>query len=280
MPNSDCCILNQGDGAWAFEPLAKQLASALQVEIAEAPRQFNYVLHAEPAVLAACGRSFIPLASIATASDKRALAEVFLRHQVPTPRTHLADTLADAQHIRAAHPGSEWCLKYPLGCGGSGHRMLAEDVKIPDDWPRPFVVQEFIRMDAPEVLRTYAAGGRMFGWIARRFPPGRSPSPWVAHARGARYERAGDAPAAALAAARQALQAAGLLASFGCADLLRSPTGEWVVLEVGTDGLHNHVDRDLGDPDLEQEIANHVAEAFHSWVRVQERSSNGSTKNS
>jgi hypothetical protein len=35
--------------------------------------------------------------------------------------------------------------------------------------------------------------------------------------------------------------------------------------EVGTDGLYNHVDRDLGLPELEREIERRVAEAF--WAR-------------
>jgi hypothetical protein len=77
---------------------------------------------------------------------------------------------------------------------------------------------------------------------------------------------AGDPPSGAVAAARAALDAVGLLASFGCADLLRRPTGEWVVLEVGTDGMFNHVDRELGLPELEREIQRRIAEAF--WSRV------------
>src|SRR5262249_2687087 len=104
------------------------------------------------------------------------------------------------------------------------------------------------------------------GWIARRFPAGAKASPWVAHARGARYERSGEAPAAALVAARAALVATELIGSFGCVDLLRKPSGEWVVLEVGTDGLVNHVDRELGDPELEWEIQRRIAEAF--WARL------------
>ena len=137
---------------------------------------------------------------------------------------------------------------------------------LPKGWPLPLVVQEFIRLDRPEVYRTYAAGGEVFGWVVRRFADGVTPSPWVAHARGARYEAAGEAPGAALAAARSAFQATGLLESFGCADLLRRPSGEWVVLEVGTDGMFNHVDRDLGLPDLERELQRRVAEAF--WARL------------
>jgi len=57
------------------------------------------------------------------------------------------------------------------------------------------------------LYRIYAAGGRTFGWVARRFPSGARVSAWVAHARGARYELAGEAPQLAVAAARAALEA-------------------------------------------------------------------------
>jgi hypothetical protein len=69
-------------------------------------------------------------------------------------------------------------------------------------------------------------------------------------------------PPAALEAARRALVATDLIESFGCVDLLCRPTGEWVVLEVGTDGLFNHVDRDLGDTTLESEILRRINAAF------------------
>lgn len=121
-------------------------------------------------------------------------------------------------------------------------------------------------MERPEVYRTYGAAGEIFGWVARKYPEGTKPSPWVAHARGARYERAGTLPDEARKAARVALAATGLLNSFGCADLIRKASGEWVVLEVGTDGLYNHVDRDVGDSDLENELNRRLAEAF--WQRA------------
>ena len=56
--------------------------------------------------------------------------------------------------------------------------------------------------------------------------------------------------------------AAQLWDSFGCVDLLHKPTGEWVVLEVGTDGLFNHVDRDVGDAELQGELHRRIAAAF------------------
>jgi hypothetical protein len=39
------------------------------------------------------------------------------------------------------------------------------------------------------------------------------------------------------------------------------PGGEWVLLAVGTDGMFNHVDRDLRLPELELEIQRRVGKA-------------------
>ena len=47
IPRTDCCVLNAGPGAWAFEPLANQLAAALGIDVSTEPRRFNYVLHLE-----------------------------------------------------------------------------------------------------------------------------------------------------------------------------------------------------------------------------------------
>jgi glutathione synthase/RimK-type ligase-like ATP-grasp enzyme len=203
--------------------------------------------------------------AIALAADKRRLAEFFTQANVPIPETHLFGSWDDVQRFRASRSEMLWCLKFPTACGASGHRMLTDD-KPPTWWPTPFVVQEFVRMERPEVYRTYAVGGVTFGWMARRFPAHNEASPWVAHARGARYERAGEAPVAAVAVAKAALTATGLLNAFGCVDLLQKPTGEWVALEVGTDGLVNHVDRALDDVEMEAEILCRVAEGFWKWV--------------
>ncbi|MFO0863250.1 MAG: hypothetical protein U0744_01075 [Gemmataceae bacterium] len=137
---------------------------------------------------------------------------------------------------------------------------------LPKNWPFPLVVQEFIRLNDPQVFRIYAAGGSLFGWNVRRFPSGAKRSPWVAHARGARYEFPPSAPAEAETAARSALEATGLLDSFGCADLLCSAEGEWLVLEVGTDGMFNHVDRALENSAREREILEKIAGAFWNGV--------------
>lgn len=262
------CILNSGGGAWAFASLADQLSRALWLDVAQRPYEFNYLLHCdEPTTLAGLGL-FISTQSMVLAADKRRLAEVSVDAGVPIPETHLLDSPDRLQQLLNAEPRREWCVKYPTGCGAAGHRLLSGGLTLPESWPRPLVVQEFIRLEKPEVYRTYAAGGQVFGWVVRRFPQGVAPSPWVAHARGARYQDSGQAPPEALAAAKSALQATGLLPTFGCVDLLQRPSGEWVVLEVGTDGLFNHVDRELGLPAIEEQLQRFVAEAF--WARLGE----------
>lgn len=258
----DCCVLNGGKGSWAFEPLAQQLSSALGIPISAEPTRFNYLLHLDTMAEPFPHPLFIPLSSIRTASDKRLVEAAFARNQVPTPFTHLAETFAEAVQFVAAHPESEWCLKYPTSCGANGHRMITSSSPKPPKWPRPFIVQEFIRQERPEVYRIYCAGGELFGWVARRFPENVVPSPWVAHARGARYKRLGQAPRSAESVARAALVATGLLKSFGCVDLLSRSNGEWLALEVGTDGVYNYVDRELDDPELESEILQRITRAF------------------
>lgn len=269
MHRDSCCILNSGGGAWAFAELAQQLSQALWIDVSETPRAFNYLLAMDDFDASQCGELFIPARSMELAADKRLLAERFAAAAVPTPETRLVASLGDGLRILEAQPSREWCLKYPTGCGAGGHRLLTPETAIPRDWPLPLVVQEFIRLERPEVFRLYGAGGAVFGWIARRYPEGAKPSPWVAHARGARYALAGDPPPAAQAAGRAALAAVGLIDSFGCVDLLQRSNGAWVVLEVGTDGLYNHVDRELGCPDLEREISRRIAEAF--WRPFPER---------
>ena len=262
LTRQDCCVLNSGSGAWAFEQFALNLSSALGIEVSENPRRFNYALHFEPDALGDQNSLFIPQDAIHIASDKRKLAAVFLKNGVSTPRTIMVDSFSEVLHFSSENSSQEWCLKFPTSCGANGHALIAELTDEPPDWPRPFVIQEFIRLASPEVYRTYCAAGELFGWVVRRFPQGSRPSPWVAHAKGARYSKLGDPPPEASVEAQRALIATGLWNSFGCADLLRKPGGEWVVLEVGTDGGFNHVDRDLGFPDFEDELNRRVAGAF------------------
>lgn len=259
---TDCCVLNGGNAAWAFESIASQLGVLLGVDVTSRPRRFNYVLQMDGESLPADCGSFVPIKTVQLAADKRLLAEVFNREKVSTPITKLFGNFSSALEFVHAHAERQWCLKYPTSCGANGHRMLSSTDTEPPNWPQPFVLQEFIQMRQPEVYRTYGAGGETFGWVARRFPGGIKTSPWVAHARGARYVNLKHLPEEAARVACDALKATGLLDSFGCVDLLQRPDGSWVALEVGTDGLVNHVDRDIGDTEFERELNKRIAAAF------------------
>ena len=150
---NDCCVLNGGSGAWAFEPLAEQLSQAVGIPVSASPRRFNYLLHLEAMDDDFDGRVFIPLASIRIAADKRLMAATFARHALPTPQTVLLESFDQVRHFIAQDPLSPWCLKYPTGCGANGHRLIDHDSVEPPNWPRPFVVQEFVRLERPEVYR-------------------------------------------------------------------------------------------------------------------------------
>jgi hypothetical protein len=255
------CVLNYGAAAWAFDSLASQIALKLGVEVASQPRPFNYVLGAEPEDLPDERAQFVDVQTIQLASDKRLLAKAFAAARVPTPVTKLIANLSEARAFVQARDELEWCLKYPIGTGATGHRLFNSKTEVPSGWPTPYVVQEFVRLREPEVYRTYSAAGELFGWLLRRYDGGRG-SPWVSHARGARWHRLGEPPATAAEAATRALTATNLLQTFGCVDLLQRSDGSWIVLEVGTDGLFAHVDRDLDDPLFENELLERVCESF------------------
>jgi len=266
--NGDAAILNGGPGAWAFEEHANRLAAVLGVDVGDTAADYVYLLGWDEAAPPACLDMFIPYEAIRVASDKRQQAELFARYQVNTPETHLLETPKAVQVLLSSRGEREWVLKYPTGCGASGHRMLRPGIPLPAGWPTPYVVQEFVKMPEPEVYRLYGVAGETFGWNVRRFPTGVRSSPWVAHVRGARYADAGTPPPEAVLATRDALAATGLQASFGCVDLLRAEDGRWLVLEVGTDGLFNHVDRDLGLPAIEAELDQRLGEAFLRWAEA------------
>ncbi len=263
QPIQNAGILLAGPSAWAFEELATQLSTLLQLDIITSPRAKNYVLACDD--LAAIPSSFIPLTALQIAADKRLIADAFNRAHVPAPKTLLIDSIGDIENLLRT-TSTQWCLKFPTSCGGAGHRLLTADTAIPADWPKPYVVQQFIPLAEPQVFRTYIAGATIFGWIVRKFLPGKKPSPWVNHARGAVYEYLGAPPPRAIETAAKAFDATSLTGSFGCADLIQSPTGEWLVLEVGSDGLFNHVDRDLNSPDLEIELNNQLHRAVRNYI--------------
>lgn len=262
-------VLNAGAGAWAFQVAAEQLAACVGAEVAGSPVTWNYVLGWEGPLPPGC-RSFIDLQAVQTAGDKRILAARFEAAAVATPETHLLETPAAVRQLLLTQPDREWALKWPTGCGAAGHRLLTANGSIPEEWPRPYVVQEFVRLSEPEVYRIYAAGGELFGWNVRRYPRGVLPSPWVAHVRGARYQEAGSAPEPALVEAMKALEVTGLLPSFGCVDLLCSPDGQWLVLEVNTDGLFSVVDREIGLPVIRKELDERLRRAFRTWAGMDE----------
>jgi hypothetical protein len=163
-------ILNTEPGAWAFEEHARRLSRALDLPIATEPGAYNYVLAWDEDRPLPAGRSFVPFGAMRLASDKRLLAAAFARNGIPTPITHLLDTPEEVCRFVEGARDVEWCLKWPISCGASGHRLITRRADVPGDWPRRYVVQEFIRLDDPVVYRTYAAGGRLFGWNVRRFP--------------------------------------------------------------------------------------------------------------
>lgn len=255
-------VLNQGDGAWAFAPHAEHLARVLWVEVSDEPADLNYVLSWDRAALPD-RKTFIPFAGMSAAGDKRLQAAQFSASGVPTPRTMLVDNLPGPSDFATAS-ADRWVVKYPTSSGASGHRFLDDPTPMAINWPRPFVVQQFVELDPPEVYRLYSVAGAIFGWNVRRFTPDQEPSPWVAHATGAGYTQLGQPPVEAVDAARGALTSCDLLISFGCVDLLSGPDG-WLVLEVGTDGMAGHVDRAVGDR-LATEIDRRLAEAF--WALI------------
>lgn len=263
-----CAIVNAGQGAWAFEEHGQRLAQIMQLEVSSSPAQYNYLLGWE-STEPPSGKIFIPYQSILLASDKRGMAEVFQKHGVAIPRTYLLSSAKEVQRVVELETDNRWVLKWPTGCGASGHRLIGADDSIPEEWPRPYLLQQFIDLENPEVYRLYGIAGETFGWNVRRFPMGAKSSPWVAHAQGACYESVGTAPAEAEYQARKALAATDLLNSFGCADLLYSRDGRWLVLEVNTDGIFNYVDRDISIPGITQAIDHRLAKAFWAWVELQ-----------
>ena len=117
-----CCVWNDGYGAWAFDRLAADLSTLPGIEVSEKPRRFNYLLHLEDSSQIADCRLFIPIEAIRLAADKRQLALTFHQNGIPTPLTRLFDDFDQAKNFVRQHPETEWCLKYPAGCGGAKYK--------------------------------------------------------------------------------------------------------------------------------------------------------------
>lgn len=266
MPTTNSIgILCGGSGAWAFEPLAVALSEAIGVPVLKQPGRLNYVLTCDDVESVAPEASFIPPDAVRIASDKRLVAKVFADQGVPTPETHLCEDLDGAKRV-ASSRGGMWCVKYPIGTGAAGHRMFEPSTVLPQRWPKPLVLQEFVELERPRVYRIYCAGRELFGWVVRQHPDEHSRDPWVAHARGAQYEIEANAPPEAQETARAALAATNLLQSFGCVDLLPAGRRGWLALEVGTDGVYNYVDRALSAQEFEHELTRRIAMSFRKWA--------------
>ncbi len=262
-------ILHRGPHRPAFGKLPERLARLTGWPIREedAGLDLAYVLawDGEPP---RC-RTFVPWDAIQLAHDKRAQARAFQSAGVPTPETHLLPDAAAVRELAARRGDRRWVLKWPLGCGGVGHRLLTPETPITRVWPAPHLVQELVELERPEVYRLFCAGGETFGWCARRFPPGRETSPWVSAARGAVFQLAGPPPPGAERAGAAALRAAGLLHSFGCADLLPTPDGRWLVLEVNTDGVHEWILRETGIPELTEALDTRLLSALRTAMAAE-----------
>jgi glutathione synthase/RimK-type ligase-like ATP-grasp enzyme len=264
-PLADACVLNTGPEAWVFAEHAARMADALGVPVREAPSARSYVLGWPPG-REPSGASFIPWPALRCTADKRLAAEAFDQHAVPVPETVILPGVDALARFLADHPETTWVLKYPTGTGAAGHRIVRAGSEVPRLWPLPLLVQRFIAMPRPEVYRVYVVGDDAVLWNARRYPEGVATSPFVAHARGARYVPLGQPPPEAAAVALAAVSAVGLEGRFGAVDLL--PEGErWLVLEVNTDGPYQHVDRDLGDLALASWLDARIADSFWRWAR-------------
>ncbi len=129
--------------------------------------------------------SFIPLEAVYLAHDKRKQAAFFSTNGITTPETHLIFSEADALAFHRNRPDREWLLKWPTGCGGTGHQVLDDNTRITPFWKPPFLVQELIRMEVPRVYRLFAAGGETFNWCVREGTAKTGSSPFISYGTGA-----------------------------------------------------------------------------------------------
>ncbi|MBW4511665.1 MAG: ATP-grasp domain-containing protein [Scytonematopsis contorta HA4267-MV1] len=258
-------IINTSNGKWAFEKLANILSEALWVEIQEKFCDINYTLCIEESENYNIN-NFIPINSIKIAADKRNIEKRFNQFSVARPKTFVVQDEKDVESILSEHFYIKWILKYPIGCGGINHRFIEKISQIPKGWPKPFLLQEFIELQIPEVYRLYCVDSEIFGFNARRFQDKNNKNPWVSHQGGAIYEYGESPEKEAQEVVKAALISTDLYNSFGVVDLLKNKTGKWYALEVGTDGIYNYVDREVGNQKLFDEINERLAKAF--WKNI------------
>jgi glutathione synthase/RimK-type ligase-like ATP-grasp enzyme len=182
------------------------------------------------------------------------------------PTTLILKSLQEIESLLITHPQTRWILKYPTGCGGINHRIVQNISEIPANWPQLYLLQEFIESIQPVVYRFYCVGGNLFGFNVRKFANPEISTPWVSHANGARYNYDERPDRAAIEVAKAALIATTLFDSFGVVDLVKDLHDRWYALEVGTDGIYNHVDRDFANDRLLDELNERLAIAF--WQRI------------
>jgi glutathione synthase/RimK-type ligase-like ATP-grasp enzyme len=255
-------ILNQSDGKWVFENLAQILSNSLWTDVSENAGDLNYILCTDTELTDNALNSFIPIDSINIASDKREIERKFKSHDVTRPKTFILKSFQEVDLIIKQYNRKRWILKYPIGCGGIHHRIIEDSSQIPQKWPKPFLIQEFIELIQPEVYRFYCVDSNLFGFNVRRFSSPEISNPWVSHANGARYNYGEIPNQEANEVAKASLIATGLYDNFGVVDLVHDRSGKWYALEVGTDGIYNHVDRDIDNDILLDEINERLAVAF------------------
>ena len=259
-------ILNQSDSKWAFENLAQMLSRSLWLDVSEHASDLNYILCTDTELIDSNLNSFIPLNSIKIASDKTEIEKRFQSYGVTRPATFILQSSQAVESFLKTHDRNRWILKYPTGCGGIHHRIIQSASEIPKKWPQPFLIQEFIESIQPAVYRFYCVDSNLFGFNARKFSDPEISTPWVSHANGAKYNYEETPNQAATEIAKAALLATGLYYSFGVVDLVKNISGNWYALEVGTDGIYNHVDRELENDALLDELNERLAIAF--WKRL------------
>jgi glutathione synthase/RimK-type ligase-like ATP-grasp enzyme len=260
---SRAAVLHRGPLRGLFGDFPEQLAADLDLPILDEDRDVDLGL-----ILAWDGppprcRTFVPFDAIVAAQDKREQFRRFRAAGVSIPETRLFDDFEIARAFALLDPDRRWLLKWPVGSGSVGHTLIDRDSRVTPLWNPPFLIQEFVALERPEIHRVMGCDGELFGFTVRSFPPGTPSSPLVSTHRGAIFGLAGSIPPEVARQARLALSAFGLFSTFGCVDLIVPPGAPVLVLEVNADGLSQFVDRMPGLPGLCRETGERLRAAIH-----------------
>jgi glutathione synthase/RimK-type ligase-like ATP-grasp enzyme len=253
-------ILLRPEDAWAFGPLAEKLSRHIGCPISADENCFSYVLSkpAHPTIA-----SYNALAGLEIAADKRLIERAFARNGIPRPQTWLLNIEAEVTALVIGEPAGSYLLKYPTACGSVNHYLLHGSFTAKKNWPTPYLVQEYIRQKINRVYRVYCVGGESVGSNVRRFTSD-SKSVLVAHALGARYFFDDPVDADGVRIAESAVRAVALENGFCVVDMLKDDQDRWYVLEVGSDGIHNIVDRDYGNDGFDEVLQARIGEHFNA----------------